>query len=113
MAGEQEKRKRITEKSAFTRSVNKLNKAIAATASLSLVTEHFQKVRDCYERLETAHNDFLMATDIDIETEPEGIAYMTESDTKYEDALESFTVYQKTAEKEEAENRKVLAAETL
>ena len=89
MAGVQEKRKRITEKSAFSRSVTKLNKLIASAASLSLVEEHFEKVKNCYERLETAHNDFLMATDIDIENEPDGIAYMTDPDWKYEEVLES------------------------
>ena len=38
---------------------------------------------------------------------------MTEPDKKYEEVLESFTAYQKTAEKEQAENRKSLATETL
>ena len=102
MAGVQEKKKRITEKSTFSRSVNKFNKLIDAAASLSLVTEHFEKVKNCYERLETAHNDFLMATDIDIENDPNGLEYMNDPDKKYEETLESFAIFRK------AETRKVL-----
>ena len=87
MVADQEKKKRTTEKSSFTRSINKLNKLFDANASLSLVTEQFEKVKNWYDRLETAHNEFLLATDIDIENDADGEAYVNESDSKYEDAL--------------------------
>ena len=109
MSADQEKRKRITEKSAFTRSVNKLIKALDAGAALNLVTEHFEKVKSCYEKLEEAHDAYLMATYIDIETEPDGIAYMNESDAKYEDMIERYATYQKTETKRQNTEEKALA----
>ena len=108
MVAEQEKKKRTVDKSAFSKSLTKLNKLFDADASLSLVTEQFEKVKSCFERLEDAHNEFLMATDIDIENDPAGLAYMTESDEKYETALDRYARYQKTVEQEQSNNRKTL-----
>ena len=112
MSAAQEKRRRVTEKSSFSRSVTKLIKTFDAAASLSLVTEHFEKVKACYERLEAAHNEFLMATDIDIENEPDGLAYMNESDRKYEDMLERYALYQKTETHRQMTEEKALADQT-
>ena len=43
-----------------------------------------------------------MVRDIDIENDASGLDYMTESDTKYETALERYASYQKTATQRQA-----------
>ena len=113
MVAEQEKKKRSTEKGSFSRSITKFNKLIAAAASLSLVTEQFDKVKNCYDRLESAHNEFLLATDIDIENEDDGETYINESDRIYEDALEAYAAFLKANEKQDAVDQKVLEEEAV
>ena len=71
-----EKNKRTVSKSNLTRNINKLTKILDAEASIELVKEQFNKVRDCYNKLEQAHDEFLLATDVDIDNDPAGIAYM-------------------------------------
>ena len=95
IAAAQEKKIRTSEKSNHTRSISKLNKLINAAAPMDLVLEQFQKTKDFYDRLEKAHNDFLLATDVDIDTDPTGVAYITESDEKHEEALERYANYVK------------------
>ena len=70
------RKKRITEKSTFTRSVKKLIKIFDTESPMTLVEEQFAKVKSCYDKLETTHNEYLMAADIDIEDGPDGLAYI-------------------------------------
>ena len=105
IAAAQEKKIRTSEKSNHTRSISKLNKLINAAAPMDLVLEQFQKTKDFYDRLEKAHNDFLLATDVDIDTDPTGVAYITESDEKHEEALERYANYVKA----DAQNQSTIA----
>ena len=107
MAAVQEKRKRITELSNFTRNVNKLIKLFDAAAPASLVNPQYEKVQDCYDKLEAAHNAFLSATDIeDTEHDKDGVAYMNDPDKRHDEVLERYATYLKTdAEQQEANRR--------
>ena len=95
MAALQEKRKRTTELSNFTRNLNKLNKLFDAAAPSVLVNPQFGKMTDCYERLEQAHNEYLAVTDVDIEADKEGLAYLNEPDLRHEEALQRYATYLK------------------
>ena len=75
MATAQEKTKRVVAKSNLTRNINKLIKVLDVRASLDLVREQFRKVRDCYEKLEQAHEEYILVAEIDISEDPDGIAY--------------------------------------
>ena len=81
------KRKRVLELSNFTRNLNKLIKYIDEGAPGSMVKPQIEKMQDCYEKLETAHNDFLGITDIDIKTDKDGIQYLDSPDKRHEDAM--------------------------
>ena len=77
MAAVQEKKQRSLAKSNFTRNVNKLNSLLDNNVSQAeLVTPQFDKVNESYELLEKAHQEFLNTTDIDIEEDVDGFAYM-------------------------------------
>ena len=73
-----EKRKRITEASNFTRNLNQLIKLIDVDAQPVLVTPQFEKMSDSYDKLEAAHNDFLPATEIGIQTDKDGLECMND-----------------------------------
>ena len=51
----------------------------------------------CYEILEKAHELFLEATDIDIETEPDGITYMDSIDAAHESTVLKYSTFLKTS----------------
>ena len=72
MAAFQERKKRTTELSNFTRNINKLNRLLDEAAPSVLVTPQFEKVKDCYGKLKYARNEFLAATNINIENDKDG-----------------------------------------
>ena len=96
------KRKRITELSNFTRNRKNLIKLFDDAAPANLVNPQYEKMRDCYDRLEIAHNEFLAVTEIDdIETHKEGIPYMDGPDKRYEEAMTRYVTYIKTDTQQE------------
>ena len=99
------KRKRVQELSNFTRNLNKLIKYIDEGAPASMVKPQYEKMQDCYEKLETAHNDFLGVTDIDIEEDEQGIKYMDGPDERHEDAMTRYIAYVKTDSQQEEATR--------
>ena len=100
------KRKRVLELSNFTRNLNKLIKYIDEGAPASMVKPQYEKMQDCYEKLETAHNDFLGITDIDIETDRDGIQYLDGPDKRHEDAMTRYIAYVKTDNQQEEATRR-------
>ena len=96
MAANQEKKKRTQALSNFTRNINVLHSLLDDTAPSVLVNPQFEKVRNCWEKLELAHDDFIAATDIDIEAEKDGIAFMNGPDERHQDVLRRYSAYLKT-----------------
>ena len=111
MAAAPEKTKRIVAKSNLTRNINKLTKVLDVGASLDLVTEQFHKVRDCYGKLEQAHDDYLLVAEIDISEDPDGIAYMNAPDASYEQVLERYAQYAKVDSEQQVVVRRQLEDE--
>ena len=64
------KKRRSQAKSNFTRNVNALEVLIAGSETLLVVTPQFEKVKTCWEKLETAQEEFIDRTDIDIDEDP-------------------------------------------
>ena len=56
----------------FTRNYNLLIEAINDASPESGVTPQFEKLKECWFKLEEAHDDFITATDIDIENDAGG-----------------------------------------
>ena len=100
------KRKRILELSNFTRNLNKLIKYIDEGAPGSMVNPQYEKMQDCYEKLEAAHNDYLAVADIDIETDKDGIKYMDGPDKRHEEAVSRYIPYMKTDNQQEEASRR-------
>ena len=104
------KRRRITEKSGFTRSVTALLKMIRIQSCAAIVDEQLAKVKKCYDVLEKTHNEFMLAAvDIDLETSVDGIPYMVDSDEKLDDAIVKYTEYQKEERQRVSEDQRALA----
>ena len=127
MAAVNEKKQRSLAKSNFTRNINKLNSLLDNNVSQAeLVTPQFDKVNECYELLEKAHQEFLKATDINIEEDDDGFAYMEKCDEthattvgRYSEFLrnerEQQLLVERTSkddqEKREIENRRMVEQE--
>ena len=72
-----EKKLRTLCLSKFTRNFNLLTQSIDNESPESIVTPQYEKMRECWLKLEEAHDDFIAATDMeDIETQPEGLKYI-------------------------------------
>ena len=93
-----EKKKRTACLGKFTRNFNLLIQGIDGASLESLVTPQYEKVKECWLKLEDAHDDFLAATDIeDIDTDPEGVKYMDTPSKNYEQALLRYSEFLKGA----------------
>ena len=53
----------------FTRNYNQFESMLNESSPAILVNPQYEKLKDCWESLEAAHDDFLDNTDIDIETD--------------------------------------------
>ena len=126
MVAEEERKQTL--KGNFTWSVNNLNVLLdQGVSQVELVAPQFERMNRCYEILEKRHQEFLNATDIDIEDDPAGFAYMDDCDAthaaavvKYSSFLKKETADQLLAEqtakenqeKKEREDRKALEDQT-
>ena len=88
------KRLRITALSNFTRNLNKLKKFIDSSAGATIVTPQYERVIQCWTKLEDSHDTFLeAATDIDLETHDEWIKYLDEPGERYGEIMVSYSEY--------------------
>ena len=103
MAAAEKKSQRATAKSIFTRCINKLNNILDNNVTQAeLVTPLFEKVNQCYETLEDAHNEYIAAaTDINIEEHADGNAYMEKIDESHNKVVVRYSEFLKTAAKQE------------
>ena len=96
IVAQEEKKRRTTAKSNFTRSVNKLNSLLDKDVSQAdLVKPLFEKVKECYDALEKAQQEFLEATDIDLDNDANGFAYMDDCDATHEAAVVRYSNFLK------------------
>ena len=84
MAAVEAMKKRTTAKRNFTRNVNKLNNLLDGIAQVEIVLPQFEKMNKSYDVLETAHDEFISAIDIDIEIHKDGLSFMEEIDVTHE-----------------------------
>ena len=101
MAAADEQKLRTVTLSNFTRNLNKLNKLLDTGASITLVTPQFEKMKEMYEKLEVAQDEFLKATDIDVENHKDGLQYMNSPDDQQEKAVQRYSLYLKTTADEQ------------
>ena len=101
MAADLSKKKRSQALSNFTRAHNELITYIDESAPPVLTTPQFEKVESCWEKLEAAQDDFIEHTDIDVDTDPLGVAYLDEPGTRHGVALKRYAEYLKKEKVEE------------
>ena len=96
MSADAEKKQRKTAKSNFTRHVKKLNLLLdQGVSQVDIVTAEFVKMNAYYEALENAQLEFLEKSDIDIDTDPDGSAYMVQCDTTHAAAVVKYSTFLK------------------
>ena len=102
MAPAEKKTQRATAKSNFTRYVNKLNNLLDSDVTQAeLVTPLFEKVNKYYDHLENTHNEFLAVTDINIDEDADGVAYMEKVDKTHDAIVIRYSEFLKNATKQE------------
>ena len=93
-----EKKNRTKAKSDFTRSEKTLRTLIDNNSQSFLVTEQFEKLKICFQKLEDAQDAFLGVTEIDIEEDANGLKYMDGPSDQYDNALTTYSAYLRTSE---------------
>ena len=96
-----EKKQRSVALSNFTRNLNTFNGLLDDAAPRVLVTPQFNKLQGCWEKLEEAHDKFMEATDIDIDTDKDGLAYIDGPSERHQAALYRYSSYLKTVDEVE------------
>ena len=96
-----ERRKRTNAKSNFTRKYDILDQLINDSAQSFLVTEQYEKMKTCFNKLEETHDEFIDKSDIDIETDADGIKFIEDQQIKYNEILKRYSAYLKTSEDSE------------
>ena len=98
-------------KSNFTRAYNHFNKLIDNSSPSELVKKQFEKIMSCWDKLEMAQDDFIMKTDIDVDAEEDGIAYLDAPGENHSDAMERYSEYLKTVKVVEVQEMEKQAGE--
>ena len=91
-----EKKKRSLALSNHTRNVNIFIGLLNDAASSILVTPQFEKVVNCWEKLETARDIFIEKTEIDIDTDKHGLVFMDTPEMKHQQVMSRYASYLKT-----------------
>ncbi len=84
-------------KANYTRASNVLKDLIGLSSSPELVNKQFNKAMDCYDKLEAAHDEFIAITDIDIDTDKDGLAYIEEVGKCHTELISSVATFLKDA----------------
>ena len=91
----EEKKKRTSALSGFTRNVNILDGLLDEESQTVLVDPQFEKVKTAWEKLEFAHDEFIAATNIDIDTDPAGLSYIDAPANRYSEIVKKYSAYLK------------------
>ena len=97
MADEEKKRRHARSQalSNFTRSANVLDSLITESSPVELVKPQFEKVSSCWERLEAAQEVFIENTEIEVDTDANGIAYLDVPGVKHAQIMKNYSTYLK------------------
>ena len=96
-----EKTIRSTAQRNFTRNLNTLNALLDESAASVLVTPQYEKLKNCWEKLEDAHDDYVLKVDpatTNLETDADGYSYINDSEKKFNEVLKRYAGYLKTSE---------------
>ena len=112
---DQEKKRRTIALRNFSRSTgtltNLLDKNQPSAVVMPEVNKHWEKVTECWDKLQSAHDAFLEETDIvDLETNKDGFPYLDASTVTYNGLLTKYTKFcsdAKTVEKGDVEKAEV------
>ncbi len=91
------KRCRSQSKANFTRATTVFNNLINSASSSELVTKQFEKVMSCWDKLEAAQDDFIAKTDIDVDEDNDGLAYLNGPGEKHSAAMDCYSKFLKDA----------------
>ena len=105
MADKATKKRRSYALSIFTRTSNALKTLMDEAAPLTLVTPMNEKKCQSWEKLENKQEEFIEASEIDVEEDPDGLQYLIEPDSRKQAALVRYARYLKHQEEVEAEDR--------
>ena len=106
-----EKRKRSQALSNFTRSTNKLEEHIHISSPESIVRPLYDKMMNCWDKLEEAQESFILENDIDVDNDPDGAKYLDAPGVRHSAAMVKYAEYLRSEEKVEVDNRKQAEAE--
>ena len=73
-----EKKQRTVALRNFLRNMKSLIDMLETESPEELVLPQYQKFQACWEKLEAAQDAFLTVTELDVETDPNGFAYIDE-----------------------------------
>ena len=99
-----EKKQRTVALRNFLRNMKSLIDMLETESPEELVLPQYQKFQACWEKLEAAQDAFLTVTELDVETDPNGFAYIDEPTEQYRNVVLLYSNYlkkQKEAEKTE------------
>ena len=108
------KNKRSQALSNFTHVHNYLTPLLANTDNPPvLVDPQFAKLQLAWEKLEAAQDVYIeQATDIDVDTDKNGIAYLDDAGVRYTNALHAYAEYLKSREAKDSDDKKRAAADS-
>jgi multidrug efflux pump subunit AcrA (membrane-fusion protein) len=101
-----EKRKRATAKGRFTRQETHLKGLLDIAGDKVIVTPAYEKFVECWNRLEEAHEDFVDADDIEVETDDDGNKYLDDLNARYGTLVQRYAAYLKTSSEKDRADRK-------
>ena len=108
MAEQSAKNKRSQALSNFTRCHNILTPLLANPDSPSIVvTPQFEKLQVLWEKLEAAQDSYIeLVTNIDVDIDPNGIAYINNAGDRYAESLQAYSEYVNKCQAKENDEKK-------
>ena len=97
---EKAKKKRSSALASFTRNYNSLLSLINVSSPISVITPQYERVMTSWAKLEAVHEEFIDVTDIDIETDDNGLKYLDEPNERKQEGLSRYATYLKQIENE-------------
>ena len=123
MAQAMEKKKRGIAKGRFTRQENLLTNMLDNNAAKVITAPQYEKFVESWNSLEVAQDTYMEVADFDIEEDPEGLKYLDDPATRYQNLVKRYADFlndsmdaehtAESASRKEMEGEKKAAAEDL
>ena len=92
----------------FTTKANRFDRMVREECPFDIISSTFEQLQLCFQKLEDAQEAFIeVAVLDDIETSPDGVEYLTESSTRFDDLLSLYSKTKKEAEAVEKDQQVV------